>query len=44
MNINFHMFMLDLEKFEEIEVKLPTFTGSSKKSKRVPEKDLLLLY
>ena len=32
-----------LEKAEEPEIKLPTFGGSSK-SKRVPEKHLLLLY
>ena len=34
---------LVLEKAEEPEIKLPTSTGSSK-SKRVPEKHLLLLY
>ena len=34
---------LDLEKAEEPEIKLPTSIGSSK-SKRVPEKHLLLLY
>ena len=44
------MSKLDLEKAEEPEVKLPTSAGSSKKqerrkkSKRVPEKHLLLLY
>ena len=37
------MFKLDLEKAEEPEIKLPTFVGSSK-SKRVPEKHLLLPY
>ena len=37
------MFKLDLEKAEEPEIKLPTSAGSSK-SKRVPEKYLLLLY
>ena len=37
------MFRLDLEKAEEPEIKLPTSAGSSK-SKRVPEKHLLLLY
>ena len=31
MNQNFQMFMLDLEKAEEPEIKLPTFVGSSKK-------------
>ena len=41
--VNFHMFKLDLEKAEEPEIKLPTSIGSSK-SKRVPEKHLLLLY
>ena len=41
--MNFQMFKLDLEKAEEPEIKLPTAVGSSK-SKRVPEKHLLLLY
>ena len=41
--VNFQMFKLDLVKAEEPEIKLPTSTGSSK-SKRVPEKHLLLLY
>ena len=41
--LNFQMFKLDLEKAEEPEIKLPTFTGSSK-SNRVPENHLLLLY
>ena len=40
--VNFQMFKLVLEKAEEPEIKLPTSTGS--KSKRVPEKHLLLLY
>ena len=40
---NFQMFKLDLEKAEEPKIKLPTSTGSQK-SKRVPEKHLLLLY
>ena len=39
---NVHMYMLDLEKTEEQEIKLPTSVGSSKK-KRVPGKYLLLL-
>ena len=30
-SVNFQMFKLDLEKPEELEIKLPTFTGSSKK-------------
>ena len=29
--VNFQMFMLVLEKAEELEIKLPTFAGSSKK-------------
>jgi len=37
------MFKLDLEKAEEPKIKLPTSIGSSK-SKRVPEKHLLLLH
>ena len=41
--VNFQMFKLVLEKAEEPEIKLPTSTGSWK-SKRVPEKHLLLLY
>ena len=36
-------FKLDLEKAEEQEIKLPTFVYH-RKSKRVPEKHLLLLY
>ena len=31
--VNFQMFKLVLEKAEEPEIKLPTFTGSSKKQK-----------
>ena len=30
-NMNFQMFKLDLEKGEEVEIKLPTSVGSSKK-------------
>ena len=41
--MNFQMFKLDLEKAEEQEIKLPTPAGSSK-SKKIPEKHLLLLY
>ena len=37
------MFKLDLGKSEEPEIKLPTSTGSQK-SKRIPEKYILLLY
>ena len=38
--MNFQMFKLDLEKVEEVEIKLPTSAGSSKKkkkNKRVPQ-------
>ena len=41
--VNFQMFKLVLGKAEESEIKLPTSAGSSK-SKRAPEKHLLLLY
>ena len=41
---NFQMFKLALGKAEEPAIKLPTSIGSSKKSKRVPEKHLFLLY
>ena len=34
----------DLEKADKPEIKLPTSAGSSKKSKKVPEKHLFLLY
>ena len=37
------MFKLDLEKAEEAEIKLPT-SLDHRKSKRIPEKHLLLLY
>ena len=40
---NFQMFKLDLEKAEEPEIKLPT-SVYLRKSNRVPEKHLLLLY
>jgi len=40
---NFQMFKLDLEKTEEPEIKLTTFTGSSKKQES-SRKNLLLLY
>ena len=39
--MNFQMFKLVLEKAEEPDIKLPTSIGSSKKSKRVPEKQFL---
>ena len=42
--MNFQVFKLDLEKAEEPEIKLPTFAGSLKKTLKVPEKHLLLLY
>ena len=35
--VNFQMFKLVLEKAEELEIKLPRFTGSLK-NKRIPEK------
>ena len=38
--MNFQMFKVDLEKAEELEIKLPIFIGSSK-NKKVPEKHLL---
>ena len=41
--LNFRMFKLDLEKAEEKEIKLLTSVASLK-SKRFPEKHLLLLY
>ena len=41
--VNFQMFMLDLEKAEEPEIKLPTSTGSSTKQES-SKKHLLLLY
>ena len=31
MNKNFQLFKLDLEKGEELEIKLPTYIGSSRK-------------
>ena len=40
--LNFQMFKLVLEKAEEPEIKLPTLLD--RKSKRVPEKHLFLLY
>ena len=42
-NVNFQMFKLVLDKAEEPEIKLPTSAGS-RKSKRVQEKHLFLLY
>ena len=41
--VNFKMFKLDLEKAQEPDIKLPMSAGSLK-SKKVPEKHLLLLY
>ena len=38
--MNFQIFKLNSEKAEEPETKLPTSVGSSKKSKRVPEKNI----
>ena len=34
MNCELQMFTLDLEKAEELEIKLPTYVGSSKKQER----------
>ena len=41
--MNFQTFKLVLEKAEEPDIKLPTSTRLPK-SKRIPEKHLLLLY
>ena len=41
--MNFQMFKLDLEKVKEPEIKLPT-SVDHRKSQRVPERHLLLLY
>ena len=41
-NCELQMFMLDLEKAEEPEIKLPTYVGSSKKQES-SKKNLLLL-
>ena len=38
---NFQIYMLDLEKAEEQMINLPTYIGSQKKSKGIPEKHLL---
>ena len=43
LNVNFQMFKLDLEKVEELEIKLPTSAGLSKKQES-SKKHLLLLY
>ena len=40
---NFQMYKLDLEKAEEPEIKLPT-SLDHRKSKRIPEKHLLLFH
>ena len=44
--MNFHMFMLDLQKVEEPEIKLPTSVGSLKKqeSSRKTSTSALLTY
>ena len=42
--MNFQMFKLVLEKAEEPEIKLPDVLLDHRKSKRVPEKHLFLLY
>ena len=44
--VNFQMVKLDLEKAEELEIKLPTSTGSSKKqesSRKTPTSALLTM-
>ena len=41
--MNFQMFKMDLEKADEPEIKLPTLLNH-RKSKRVPEKHLFLLF
>ena len=41
--MNFQMFKLDLEKAEELEIKLSTSIGSLK-SKRVPEKNIYFCF
>ena len=38
------MFKVDLGKAEEPEIKLPTFIGSQKKSKRIPEKKICFCF
>ena len=42
--MNFQMFKLALEKAEESEIKLPTFTGSSKKQESSRHPFLLIDY
>ena len=42
--MNFQMFKLDLEKAEKPEIKLPTSAGSSKQTKRVPEKNIYFCF
>ena len=37
MNCDFQMFKLDLEKVEELEIKLPASIGSSKKQESSPQ-------
>ena len=39
---NLHMYKLDLEKTEEPEIKLPTYSG--RKSKKISEEHILLLH
>ena len=44
--MNYQMFKLDLEKAEELEIKLPTYVGSSKKqasSRKTSASDLLIM-
>ena len=42
LNVNFQMFKLDLEKVEELEIKLPTSVVSEKKKENSPNHLLLL--
>ena len=41
---NLRMYKLDLEKAKEPEIKLPTFIGSQRPRKGIPEEHLLLLH
>ena len=42
--MKFQMFKMDLEKAEELEIKLPPSVGSSKKQESSRKKNLLLLH
>ena len=43
MNCELQMFTLDLEKAEELEIKLPTYVGSSKKQESSKKKSTFAL-